>query len=131
MTEKGVAVTVKVRRDDGSTEHVRVGTAYRADGAFRIRFGEMFIADAGLPRGLAVETEGEAIPLKVEPVSWKDPASVASTANDTSALRGLEFCAERARRNLANPAKARWHEDERALLEAIEAELSRQRRTTS
>ncbi|HZA14496.1 MAG TPA: hypothetical protein VE618_08365 [Myxococcaceae bacterium] len=42
-------------------------------------------------------------------------------------LKVLEYCAERARKNLANPAKARWHENERALLEEIEAELARQR----
>ena len=39
----------------------------------------------------------------------------------------LEYYANGARRSLADPSKARWHDKERALLAAIEAELARQR----
>lgn len=38
----------------------------------------------------------------------------------------LEYYADGARRSLADPAKERWHEKERTLLAAIEAELARQ-----
>jgi hypothetical protein len=135
MPEKGLAVTVKVRREDGRVEHVRVGTAYRAGAAFRIRFGEMLIGEAGVVQGLPVEAEPEE--PKPQPMRWNDLATIPSApaAPSTPAgppgIRGLEFCAERARRNLANPAKARWHDDERALLEEIETELARQRGLTS
>ena len=39
----------------------------------------------------------------------------------------LEFYANGARRSLADPSKARFHDKERALLEAIDQELQRQR----
>jgi hypothetical protein len=39
----------------------------------------------------------------------------------------LEFYANGCRRTLSDPSKARWHEKERILLAAIEAELARQR----
>lgn len=38
----------------------------------------------------------------------------------------LEYYAEGARRSLADPAKSRWHDKERALLAAIESEIDRQ-----
>jgi hypothetical protein len=41
-------------------------------------------------------------------------------------LSSLEYYATGARRSLADPAKERWHEKERALLAAIEAEIARQ-----
>jgi hypothetical protein len=42
-------------------------------------------------------------------------------------MQDLEFYANGCRRTLADPAKARWHEKERQLLAAIEAEIARQR----
>jgi hypothetical protein len=38
----------------------------------------------------------------------------------------LEFYANGCRRSLADPSKARWHDKERSLLAAIEAEMARQ-----
>lgn len=43
-----------------------------------------------------------------------------------AALQDLEFYANGARRTLADPAKARFHDAERRLLSAIEAEVARQ-----
>ena len=42
-------------------------------------------------------------------------------------MQDLEYYANGARRSLADPSKARWHDKERALLASIEAEISRQR----
>jgi hypothetical protein len=42
-------------------------------------------------------------------------------------MQDLEYYANGARRSLADSSKARWHDKERALLAAIEAEISRQR----
>ena len=42
----------------------------------------------------------------------------------------LEFYANGCQRSLDDPAKARWHEKERVLLDAIEAELKRQGHTS-
>jgi hypothetical protein len=125
MSEKGLAVTVKVRREDGRIEHVRVGTAYRSGSSFRVRFAEMSIGDTGAVQGAPAEAEPEH--LEVQPQSWSGPAALPTTSAQPSSIRRLEYFAERARKNLANPAKARWHDDERALLEEIEAELARQR----
>ena len=41
-------------------------------------------------------------------------------------LQDLEFYANGARRSLADPGKARWHDKEKALLVALEAEIARQ-----
>ena len=124
MVEKVLAVTVKVRREHGRTEDVQIGTAYRAGKGFRIQFGDVCIGEAGVARGLSVETDS--VEFARQP-PLNEALSAQPGSVNSSAIRGLEFCAERARRNLANPAKARWHDDERALLEEIEAELRRQK----
>lgn len=43
-----------------------------------------------------------------------------------AAMADLEAYAASARRSLGDPSKARWHDKEKALLEAIEAEIDRQ-----
>lgn len=43
-----------------------------------------------------------------------------------AALQDLEFYANGCRRSLGDPAKARWHDKEKELLAAIEAEIARQ-----
>lgn len=43
-----------------------------------------------------------------------------------SEIGDLEYYASGCRRSLDNPEKARWHDKERALLAAIEAEIARQ-----
>ena len=42
-------------------------------------------------------------------------------------MQDLEYYANGARRSLNDPSKARWHDKERSLLAAIEAEIARQR----
>ena len=48
-----------------------------------------------------------------------------------ASVQDLEFYLNGSRRTLDDPAKARWHDKERALLAVMEAELARQRGTTS
>lgn len=43
-----------------------------------------------------------------------------------ASIQDLEFYANGARRTLGDPGKARWHDKERQLLAAIEAEIARQ-----
>lgn len=43
-----------------------------------------------------------------------------------AAMDDLDYYANGCRRSLADPAKARWHDKERTLLAAIEAEIARQ-----
>jgi len=88
-------VMVEVARDDGSQEFVRVGTARRE--------GTYFVLDLGALR-----------------ISWTpQPAPGGGTVEE------LEYIATRARKTLADPSKARWHDQERALLEKVEQELAR------
>jgi hypothetical protein len=42
-------------------------------------------------------------------------------------IQDLEFYISGSRRSLDDPSKARWHEKERVLLAAMEAELARQK----
>lgn len=46
-------------------------------------------------------------------------------------LKDLEFYAAACRKSLADPSKARWHDKERALLEAIDAEIHGANRTAA
>lgn len=122
MNDQALPVTVAVTRPDGSVEHVRVGTAYRTPDGFSLKLGELSIGAA-----------------PAEPPSRRAPAAPAgevSTFPNYGRSRGapihgasvqdLEYYAAGARRTLADPGKARFHDKERALLAAIEAELERQ-----
>ena len=44
-----------------------------------------------------------------------------------ASVQDLEFYISGSRRSLDDPSKARWHEKERVLLAAMEAELARQK----
>lgn len=92
-------VMVEVARGDGSPELIRVGTA-RRDGAY-------FVLDLGALR----------IGTSAPQPSTRVPA--AGTREE------LEYIATRARKTLGDASKARWHAQERALLEQVELELSR------
>lgn len=48
-----------------------------------------------------------------------------------ASVQDLEFYINGSRRTLDDPAKARWHDKERALLAVMEAELARQRGASS
>jgi hypothetical protein len=116
-------VTVAVNRPDGSVEHVRVGTAVRVGDSFRLTFGELAIgAQPVAPRrasapGPAPSGDGLVFP----PYGRSKGMPVVG-----GSIQDLEYYAAGCRRTLGDPGKSRWHDKERQLLAAIEAELARQ-----
>jgi hypothetical protein len=116
-------VTVAVRRPDGSIEQVRVGTAVRVGDSFQLTFGELTIGATAEPRRAAAAAppppaDGGAV---FPPYGRSKGAPVAGAS-----VQDLEYYASGCRRTLGDPNKARWHDKERQLLAAIEAELARQ-----
>ena len=125
MSDPSFPVTVLVQRPDGSTEHVRVGTAVRVGDTFRLTLGELAIGTkpdatpARRPAGSAsAGVEGMVFP----PYGRSKGAPIAGAS-----IQDLEYYIAGSRRSLDDPSKARWHEKERVLLAAMEAELARQK----
>jgi hypothetical protein len=98
-------VVVEVARADGSQELVRVGTARRDGGHF--------VLDLGALRISPIEAVSVSLPSA--------PPAQGGTIED------LEYIAARARRTLADTSKARWHTQERHLLDQVEREMVRLR----
>jgi hypothetical protein len=122
VDDRELPVTVAVTRPDGRVEQVRVGTAVRSGDGFTLRLGDLAIggASAGAParaRPAATTSDGMVFP----PYGRSAGVPIAGAS-----VRDLEFYAQGSRRSLADPAKSRWHEKERVLLAAIEAEIARQ-----
>jgi hypothetical protein len=118
-------VTVAVKRADGRVEQVRVGTAVRQGDGFVLELGQLAIAggpDAAAPakRTTPIASSGQG--MVFPPYGRSKGAPIAGASE-----QDLEYYAAGCRRTLADPAKSRWHDKERALLAAIEAELARQR----
>jgi hypothetical protein len=116
-------VTVLVRRPDGSSESVRVGTAVREGDGFRLSLGELSIgavADPAPARGRAAAAPSGGDGLVFPPYGRSKGAPIAGAS-----VQDLEFYIGGSRRSLDDPSKARWHEKERVLLAAMEAELAR------
>jgi hypothetical protein len=128
MSEQAYPVTVAVSRPDGRMEQVRVGTAFKQEEGFRLVLGELTLGEspeAYAPRRAAAPApsggggeEGLRFPNYGRS---KNAPIVGATEQD------LEYYANGSRRSLADPSKSRWHDKERVLLAAIEAELARQR----
>jgi hypothetical protein len=123
VNDQSFPVTVLVKRPDGSTESVRVGTATRAGDGFRLTLGELSIgatadtAASRAPRAASGSGDGMVFP----PYGRSKGAPIAGAT-----VQDLEFYIGGCRRTLDDPAKSRWHEKERVLLAALEAELARQ-----
>ncbi|HVE84187.1 MAG TPA: hypothetical protein VND93_15120 [Myxococcales bacterium] len=125
-------VFVAVNRPDGSVEQVQVGTATRQGEGFALRLGEMSIGSgparsggyAPAPAARAGGGGGSAGPL---PTALPNYGRSKGAPIRGASQQDLEFYANGARRSLADPSKARFHDKERALLEAIDQELQRQR----
>jgi len=124
MSAPGHPVTVAVRRPDGSIEHVRVGTAVRVGDSFQLTFGELSIGgtpDAAAPRRAAAPPPPADGGMVFPPYGRSKGAPVAGAS-----MQDLEYYAGGCRRTLNDPGKSRWHDKERQLLAAIEAEIARQ-----
>jgi hypothetical protein len=125
VNDQSFPVTVLVQRPDGSTESVRVGTAVRAGNGFRLSLGELSIGPAADPA--SSRAFREAAPsgdrgMVFPPYGRSKGAPIAGAS-----VQDLEFYMAGSRRSLDDPSKSRWHDKERALLSAMEAELGRQR----
>jgi len=113
-------VTVLVKRPDGSSESVRVGTAVRTGDGFRLSLGELSIGAAAdpAPRARAASSGGDG--MVFPPYGRSKGAPIAGAT-----IQDLEFYISGSRRSLDDPTKVRWHDKERVLLAAMEAELAR------
>jgi len=124
MSAPGLPVTVAVRRPDGSIEQVRVGTAVKVGDGFQVTFGEVTIGstpDAAPPRRAVAPPPPADGGMVFPPYGRSKGAPIAGAS-----VQDLEYYASGCRRTLDDPNKARWHDKERQLLAAIEAEMARQ-----
>lgn len=115
-------VFVDVRRE-GRVERVRVGLAVDVPGGFSLQLGELTIAGAsqsGAPSQSAAKPSSSGAPTVLPNYGRSKGRPIAGATRED-----LEYYAKGAKRSLADPTKARWHESEAALLAAIEAELAR------
>jgi hypothetical protein len=125
VNEQSFPVTVLVKRPDGSSESVRVGTAVRVDDGFRLTLGELSIgatADTAPARSTRAASGSGDGGMVFPPYGRSKGAPIAGAST-----QDLEFYINGCRRTLDDPAKSRWHDKERVLLAALEAELVRQR----
>jgi hypothetical protein len=125
VSDPSFPVTVLVQRPNGSAEHVRVGTAVREGDSFRLTLGELAIGttpDSGPARRPAASSSGGGDGMVFPPYGRSRGAPIAGAT-----VQDLEFYISGSRRSLDDPSKARWHEKERVLLAAMEAELARQK----
>lgn len=122
-------VFVQVQRPDGSTEKVRVGSAVKDADGFVLTMGQLFIGSTPEPvrRASAPASAGgggggggggEIFP----PYGRSKGMPIRGAS-----MQDLEFYANGSRRSLSDPSKSRWHDKERVLLAAIEAEIARQK----
>jgi len=125
VADPSFPVTVLVQRPNGQSEHVRVGTAVRVGDSFRLTLGELAIGttpDSAPARRPAPAASGGADGMVFPPYGRSRGAPIAGAS-----IQDLEFYINGSRRSLDDPSKARWHEKERVLLAAMEAELARQK----
>jgi hypothetical protein len=125
VSEQSFPVTVLVKRPDGSSESVRVGTAVRVDDGFRLSLGELSIGLAADPASARAPREASASGdrgMVFPPYGRSKGMPIAGAS-----IQDLEFYINGSRRSLDDPGKSRWHDKERVLLAALEAELARQR----
>jgi len=125
-------VTILVQRPDGSKESVRVGTAVRSGDGFRLSLGELSIgatpdrapSASPAPRAApALSGSGSSGGGMVFPPYGRSKGAPIAGAS----AQDLEFYIQGSRRSLDDPTKSRWHDKERVLLAAMEAELARQK----
>jgi hypothetical protein len=117
-------VFVEVKRDNGTTERVRVGTATRDLEGFVLKLGELVVGSTPDPvRRAAASGGGGGEGGMVFPPYGRSKGMPIAGAS----MQDLEFYANGSRRSLADPGKSRFHDKERVLLAAIEAEIAKQK----
>jgi hypothetical protein len=124
VADQSFPVTILVQRPDGSSEAVRVGTATRVGNGFQLRMGELSIgtvADPASSRGSRDAAASGDRGLVFPPYGRSKGAPIAGAT-----VQDLEYYISGSRRSLDDPSKSRWHDKERVLLAAMEAELARQ-----
>jgi hypothetical protein len=125
VNEQSFPVTVRVKRADGSSESVRVGTAVRVGDSFRLSLGELsigLVADTAKARASRPASSSGEQGMVLPPYGRSKGAPIVGAS-----IQDLEFYIGGCHRTLDDPAKSRWHDKERVLLAALEAELARQR----
>lgn len=125
VSDPSFPVTILIQRPNGSSEHVRVGTAVRVGDSFRLTLGELAIGttpDSAPARRPAASAPSGGDGMVFPPYGRSRGAPIAGAT-----IQDLEFYIGGSRRSLDDPSKARWHEKERVLLAAMEAELARQK----
>jgi len=136
MSDNELPVSIPVRRPDGSVENVRVGTAVKSGDGFVIRL-EMVVGAEGAAPARAASAPRAAPAHAASPSQGPAPTGPLPTVFPpygrskglpiAGASRGdLDFYANGSRRSLSDPSKARFHDKERAMLAAIDAEIARQ-----
>jgi hypothetical protein len=118
MNQPSFPVTVAVKRPDGATEQVRVGTAVRVDDSFQLTLGELSIGAVADPAPARRSAGGGMV--------FPPYGRSKGTPVEGASMQDLDFYANGCRRTLDDPDKSHWHEKERVLLAAIEAEVARQ-----
>jgi hypothetical protein len=125
-----LAVTMAIRRPDGSVENVQVGTAVRSGDGFTVTLEPMQVgggaaapARASATRSAAPRSSGGGGGggMVFPPYGRSKGQPIAGAS-----MGDLEFYANGCKRTLNDPGKSRWHDKERQLLAAIEAEMARQ-----
>lgn len=123
-------VTVAVTRNDGSVEQVRIGTATKTADGFSISMGQLSIGSTAVPAQRAAYGGGGARPAggggggdgMVFPPYGRSKGMPIRGAS----MQDLEFYKNGSMRSLSDPSKSRFHEKEKVMLAAIEAEIARQ-----
>ncbi len=121
-------VTVAVTRNDGSVEQVRIGTATKTADGFSISMGQLSIGAQPVPAqraaygGAAARPAGGGGDGMVFPPYGRSKGMPIRGAS----MQDLEFYKSGSMRSLADPSKSRFHEKEKVMLAAIDAEIARQ-----
>jgi hypothetical protein len=115
-------VTVAVTRPDGGVDHVQVGTAVKSGESFTLALEPLTVRMEAPRAGPRSGAKGPSTDLVFPNYGRSKGMPIAGAS-----MQDLEFYANGSRRSLADPSKARFHEKERVLLAAIEAEISRQK----
>ena len=126
MSDQELPVFVAVRRPDGSVENVKVGTAVHGTEGFVLHLGELTVGTTPVRAHETAAPRASASPGGAQGVFPPYGRSKGMPIAGGS-LQDLEFYATGARRTLADPSKARFHDKERALLATLEAEIARQK----